>query len=243
MSPSSARHRLRPLPLLCLILLAVAAPHATAADPATYLTNITAALRTDYPRNRTVTLVCHGHSVPSGYFKTPEVRQLEAYPHLLRAGLAARFPHAVFNVIVTAKGGEDSSQGALRFERDVLSLRPDVVTLDYALNDRRIGLERARAAWTAMIQQAQSRGVKVLLFTPTPDLKADLTRPDDPLTQHAAQIRALAREHDTGLVDSLAAFESFARDGGRLATEMAQGNHPNAAGHRRVADLLLAWFP
>ena len=33
--------------------------------------------------NHTVNLVCHGHSVLAGYFKTPEVRTFDAYPYLL----------------------------------------------------------------------------------------------------------------------------------------------------------------
>ncbi|HLJ53486.1 MAG TPA: GDSL-type esterase/lipase family protein, partial [Chthonomonadaceae bacterium] len=139
------------------------------ADRATYLADIVKVCRTDWPRNRTVYVVCHGHSVPAGYFKTPEVRTFDAYPHLLHAGLAERFPHAVINVIVTAIGGENSVSGAARFEADVLARRPDVVTIDYALNDRGLGLERARAAWLSMIAAAQAKGVRLILLTPTPD--------------------------------------------------------------------------
>ncbi|MEK5235702.1 hypothetical protein NST99_08380 [Paenibacillus sp. FSL L8-0470] len=32
---------------------------------------------------RTLNIVCHGHSVPSGYFATPIVDTFHAYPHLL----------------------------------------------------------------------------------------------------------------------------------------------------------------
>src|SRR4051794_31565195 len=53
-------------------------------SPKTYLAELEALLRVDWPRNRTVNIVCHGHSVPAGYFETPEVRSLEAYPALLR---------------------------------------------------------------------------------------------------------------------------------------------------------------
>src|SRR3954467_10042249 len=108
-----------------------------AGAPKTYLAELEALLRVDWPRNRTVNIVVHGHSVPAGYFETPEVRSLEAYPALLRNDLARRFPHAVINVIVTAIGGENSVAGAARFEKDVLSHQPDLVLIDYALNDRR----------------------------------------------------------------------------------------------------------
>ncbi len=202
-----------------------------------------AALERRWPDNRTITIVCHGHSVPAGYARTPVVRPLDAYPHLLRAGLAERFPHAVVNVIVTAIGGEDSEQGAARFARDVLALRPDLVTIDYALNDQRIGLERAERAWRAMIEATLAQGGALLLFTPTPDSRAKLHDPEDPLRRHASRVRALSEEYRVGLVDSLAAFQRHVDAGRRLDDLLAQPNHPNAAGHALVAAELLRWFP
>jgi acyl-CoA thioesterase I len=213
------------------------------ADKATYLADVTRELGKAWPTNRTVNIVCHGHSVPAGYFKTPDVRTFDAYPHLLHVGLKERFTNAVINVIVTAIGGETADNGAKRFETDVLTHKPDVVTIDYALNDRGIGLERARKAWVAMIEMAQARGIKVLLLTPTPDKRAKLDDPNDPLNQHAEQIRSLAREYHTGLVDSLAAFKEYLKAGGKLEDVMSQVNHPNRKGHELVAKGLLEWFP
>jgi len=214
-----------------------------AATPEVYLAGVVAQLSLDWPSNRTVSIICHGHSVPAGYARTPEVRMLDAYPNLLHEGLCRRFPHAVQNVIVTAIGGEQSEQGAARFERDVLSLRPDVVTIDYALNDRSIGLARAEAAWRKMIEGCLAKKIPVILLTPTMDLKAKLEDPDDPLNRQAAQIRRLAAEYHVGLVDSLAQFRKYAHAGGQLKDVMAQGNHPNRKGHELVAPELLKWFP
>jgi acyl-CoA thioesterase I len=213
------------------------------ADKSTYLAEVTKEMRKAWPTNRTVNIVCHGHSVPAGYFRTPDVRTFDAYPHLLHVGLKERFTNAVINVIVTAIGGETSDNGAKRFEADVLTHKPDLVTIDYALNDRGIGLERARKAWVAMIEAAQTRGVKVILLTPTPDKRANLDDPNDPLNQHAEQIRSLAREYHTGLVDSLAAFKEYLKAGGKLEDVMSQVNHPNRKGHELVAKGLLEWFP
>jgi acyl-CoA thioesterase I len=206
-----------------------------------YLAEIKQALRAQWPQNRTVTVVCHGHSVTAGYFKTPRTRSLDAYPNLLRIALAEHYPYAVINIIVSGIGGENAETGAERFTRDVLAHRPDVVTLDYALNDRAIGLDRARAAWMAMIEAAQARQIKVILLTPTPDLNANLDDPNDPLNQHAAQIRQLAARYHVGLVDSLEIFQRAAADGG-LPRFMAQFNHPNRAGHRLIAEALYRWF-
>jgi acyl-CoA thioesterase I len=236
-----------PVWALVLVLIWVAGMDAKSgdvtADPKTYLAEVTSLFQRHWPTNRMVHIVCHGHSVPAGYFKTPVVDTFNAYPHLLHRGLKERFPFAVLNVTVTAIGGEESESGAKRFERDVLSLRPDVVTIDYALNDRRIGLARAEAAWRSMITNATARGIKVLLLTPTPDQRAKLDDPNDPLLRHAEQVRRLARECGVGLVDSLADYQRVIREGRPLPDLMSQVNHPNRAGHDLVAAALLRWVP
>ena len=215
------------------------------ADSKTYLADVVAELRKDWPHNRTVNIVCHGHSVPAGYFKTPVVDTFNAYPHLLHVGLRERFPHSVTNVIVTAIGGEHSESGAARFDRDVLCHRPDVLTIDYGLNDRRLGLARAEKAWQSMIERAQAKGIKLILLSPTSDVTQAAGASEAerrPLPEQAAQIHKLAAEYGTGLVDSLSLFEKYVADGGKLEDLLSQSNHPNRKGHDLVAAGLLEWF-
>ena len=207
-----------------------------------YLADVTTALQLKWPKSHAIKIVTHGHSVPAGYFKTPVVQTFDAYPMLLHKALTERFPHAVINVTVTAIGGENAASGVKRFEKDVLSLRPDVISIDYALNDRRLGLPAAKAAWKSMIEKALAAKIKVILLTPTPDLAAKLDDPNDPLNQHADQIRELAKEYKVGLCDSLALFKQYIKDGGKLEDAMAQGNHPNRKGHELVANELVEWF-
>lgn len=222
------------LALASLLPLQVASPEAFSADLVKLFT-------AEWPANRTVNIICHGHSVPAGYFKTPEVRTFDAYPHLLHRAIKDRFPKAVVNVIVTAIGGENSEQGAARFELDVLAVRPDVVTIDYGLNDRRIGPERAEAAWSKMIEAAQKQGIKVVLLTPSWDLSAT-SKPSDPLLQHAEQIRRLAAKYRTGLADTLRAYLAAEKAGTPLRDLMSQVNHPNRAGHELIVKELAPWF-
>lgn len=94
-----------------------------------------------------------------------------------------------------------------------------------------------------MITNATARAIKVLLLTPTPDQRSNLDAPDDPLHQHAQQIRRLAREHGVGLVDSLARFEEQVRSGVPLTNLMSHVNHPNRNGHELVARELMKWIP
>ena len=211
-------------------------------QPDGYLSAIRLELEKQWPQNRLVNLVFHGHSVPAGYFKTPVVNMLEAYPFLVLKGLKDRYPHAVVNSIVTAIGGEDSRQGAARFTHQVLCHRPDVLFIDYALNDPRIGLEAAREAWTQMILAALQQNVKVILMTATPDQRIDITDKTSLLQQLCDQIGRLADTHQVGIVDSYRLFQNISASGGKIADHMSQVNHPNGKGHQLVADAILRYF-
>jgi lysophospholipase L1-like esterase len=213
------------------------------ASPQDYMANVVSELKREWPKNRMVEIVCHGHSVPAGFFKTPEVQTMNAYPNLLKAGLSERFPHAVINVTVTAIGGENSISGEKRFAHDVLSRHPDVVTIDYALNDRGYPTEVIKAAWKSMVSQAKAQNVKVILLTPTPDQSAKMDDPNDPINIRAEEIRVLAKAEGVGLVDSLAEFKSAIQAGTKLPDLMSQVNHPNRKGHELVVNQLMKWFP
>lgn len=208
----------------------------------TYLAPIITELQKKWPNNRTINLVFHGHSVPSGYQHTPIVTTFGSYPLLSLWLITQRYPHAVVNVIKTSIGGENAEQGAKRFKRDVLTKQPDVIFIDYALNDRGIGLERAKVAWEKMIKQALKAKIKLILLTPTPDIKEDIKDPNAPLAKHTQQILELGKKYQIPVVDSYDAFKKLAMDGVDLKQYMAQNNHINSRGHQIVANLIFKLF-
>lgn len=207
-----------------------------------YLSDIVKELKKKWPVNRNINLVFHGHSVPSGYFRTPNVNTFESYPFLLLKKLNKNYPYAVINIIKTCIGGENSEQGAKRFKKDVLSHKPDVIFIDYALNDRYIGLARAKAAWEKMIKQALKSKIKLVLLTPTPDITENILDPNAPLAQHTQQIIALGAQYDIPVVDSYNHFKKLKENGEDIGKYMAQSNHINEKGHQIVSDLLALLF-
>jgi len=234
------------LPFYIFVIILIQHNEASAqlsiADRSTYLADIVSLMKSEYPKNRTISIVCHGNSVPTGYFKTPFVDTFNAYPHLLHRGLKNHYPFAVINVITTGIGGESSDKGAKRFTEDVLSFHPDLVTIDYALTDPVIGLKKAEESWRSMIEACKKNGVKVILLTPTADKRAKLDDPGEWINKHARQIRKLAEEYNIGLVDSLSLFDQYIKEGGTLDELMSGINHPNRKGHELVANGLLKWF-
>lgn len=228
--------------IVLLLFCAIENAAAQVADAAAYLAEVKAELVKQWPKNRTINLVFHGHSVPGGYFRTPDVRTLEAYPHQVLEALKKQYPHAVINCITTAIGGENSEQGEKRFEQDVLTHRPDVLLIDYALNDRAIGLERSKAAMVKMIEKALREKIKVILVTPSPDLAVNLLEAGNVLEQHSNQLKALAEKYKLGLADSYGSFKAAAEKGRELKDLMSQNNHPNKEGHAVIAKGVLAYF-
>ena len=55
----------------------------TIADTARYLSSIKEQLNKVWPKNHTINLVFHGHSVVAGYQDKHEVHTFESYPFLL----------------------------------------------------------------------------------------------------------------------------------------------------------------
>lgn len=214
----------------------------TIASPSNYLKNINVELKKEWPENKTINLVFHGHSVPAGYFKTPTVNTLDSYPYQLLKKLKAQYPYAVINIINTSIGGENSESGSKRFKSDVLAHKPDVLFIDYALNDRGIGLVKAKKAWELMIKKALKKNIKVILFTPSPDQGVNILDPNNELEQHALQVKDLADKFDIGLIDSYEIFRQKVISGDSISDYMSQVNHPNKKGHLLIAERIFDYF-
>lgn len=214
------------------------------ADTLTYLSEILDRLPDQWPKTRTLNIVCHGHSVPAGYNATPRINMMEAYPGLLHKELCSRFPFALINVIVTAIGGENSKTGAERFREDVLCHKPEIVTIDYGLNDRMIGFAEAEKAWRKMIEESLENNVKVILLTPSWDNNFFKRNQDwQNLEMHAWQIRRLADEYSVGLADSFQAFTNYVgKDDLSAVNLLSHVNHPSKLGHELITNELLKFF-
>ncbi len=211
------------------------------AYPKSYLDSIKEELMVKWPYNNTINLVFHGHSVPTGYTTRGVVDRLNSYPFRTLKKINDYYPYSVVNVITTSIGGEHSEEGSKRFKSDVLVHKPDVIFIDYALNDRSLGLEKSKIAWEQMIQEALEYGTKVILLTPTPDLKEPIDSESAKLALHSKQIRDLAQRYNVGLVDSYLLFKELAKTQ-PLVGYMSQNNHINQKGHQFVADAIFEYF-
>lgn len=180
-----------------------------------------------------VTFVCLGDSVTGVYYHTGGRR---AYTDMLKLALEQGFPGVEFTAINAGVSGNTTVDALARLEKDVLSHKPDLVTIMFGLNDvTRVPLEEYRANLTSIIAQCRSAGAEVVLCTPN-SVTDTQDRPTSKLLEYCAVVREVAASEKVTLADCYSAFEAVRAKAPReWAFLMSDEIHPNLDGHRELA--------
>lgn len=189
---------------------------------------------------------------------------LRIYADILRDALVAKKQPA--NIINAGVGGNDTGQARARFEKDVLAHAPDIVIIQFGLNDSCIdlwdGKDKPRVTKEAYVENLKSfvetlraRNCAVILMTAnpmrwTPQLlelygKAPFDV-NDPWgfnllnREYAQGVRDLAKTLDVPLVDVYQGFLDYSAVPGQTAEDLLlDGMHPNDKGHALIAKWLM----
>lgn len=193
-------------------------------------------------------------------------RPLEVYADRLRRELP-RAGIDPLDIVNAGVGGHSTADARRRFERDVLKRGPDLVVIQFGINDSavdvwkdppatapRVAIETYEANLRHFVEALEAQGVHVVLMTPnpmrwTPHLKELYGKPpydtDDLrgfnvlLDNYADVVRQIARDKRVPLVDVFTLFEDYGQANGRSVDELLlDGMHPNAAGHRLISERL-----
>ncbi len=176
------------------------------------------------PAHAEPVIVALGDSITSGLGVAAD----EAYPALLEARL--RRDGYAYRVVNAGVSG-DTTAGGLRRVDWVLRARPEIVILALGANDGLRGQppQTTRANLEAIVTRVQTAGARVLLagMRLPPNYGEEFTR------QFEAVFPAVARRANVALLPFL--LDGVAAD---PTLNQADGLHPNAAGHRVIADRL-----
>ncbi|NUR89439.1 MAG: SGNH/GDSL hydrolase family protein [Nonomuraea sp.] len=130
-------------------------------------------------------------------------------------------------VINTGVSGWRSTDLAAHLERAVLRHRPDVTVIGVGTNDAKdTTVAGFLAVMVPLIERVRQAGSRVALQTPVPG-------PIDALPAYAEAIRALAAEQGAALVDHHARWQPVE------PRWYGDPTHPNAEGHRVMAETLI----
>ncbi|MBQ0005878.1 MAG: lipase [Alistipes sp.] len=143
--------------------------------------------------------------------------------------------------------GETSYQFLLRFQNDVIDLKPTLVVINYGTNDIAENTGAYNEAQTfrnvkAMCEMAMGSGITVVLASTLPHGSFGW---NPSVTDVMAKVRSLnvlvkayAEEKGITYVDYFSSMVS--QDGTRMREELSKdGVHPNADGYKIMEDLLL----
>ena len=222
-----------------------------------------AARNKDYFGTRPVTIACLGDSVTHGCFeiyKTNEghiatfCRAEEAYPALLKREIANLFPFASPVIVNAGVSGDKSYGGLERLERDVLSFRPDLVIVNFGLNDSMNkdvegGLETYDQSMRAIFEKVLMSGAELILLTPnymnrgiSPFLteemfigiarEAAVVQNSGILTRYVETAKKAARDMSVPVADAYAVWQALDKNGVDTDALLSNNiNHPTKEAH------------
>ncbi|HXG24247.1 MAG TPA: GDSL-type esterase/lipase family protein [Chthonomonadales bacterium] len=158
--------------------------------------------------------------------------------------LQKRYPKAQIRIvhagnIGTARRGLQES----RFEKYVLSHRPDVVFIKFGMNDcvgGPAGLDAYDRNLTELIRKTRETGALPILVTQNEILyDREDGAPRKALPLYMARAREVAAREKTPLAECFALWQQKLTDRESLVLRLNDGIHPNLAGHRLLAKGIL----
>ncbi len=199
-----------------------------------------------------VTIVCMGDSITFGQYLDPGLR----WSSLIQADYDAKFAQTDTHIQVLNRGisGETTRMGLERFPADVQNAHPDIMTLQFGLNDCNCwvsdrGLPRVSpAAFHAnlveMIERVRRFGCRHIILSTNhvtlrrkPLLSGE--RYDDANARYSRILRTVAHETGVVLCDIRHAFEPFAdNDLERMLLPYPDHLHLSAEGNRVYFDTI-----
>ena len=193
--------------------------------------------RWDIESGADATIVCFGDSITAGY----AVRR--GFPSFLLESLRQRFPDSKIEMINSGISGDTSQDGLGRLDWAVLSYEPDLVTINFGINDCVLGLSLEEFEMNLVVMVRRIRAgpdSEILLLSSQP-----LESPpyDQRVLDYYQTVERVAKEMNVGFVDVYGAWMKRVRAGTPLSSLILPGlDHPNEAGYRIIAEGLMSLF-
>jgi acyl-CoA thioesterase I len=184
-----------------------------------------------------VTIVAFGDSITAGY----AVRR--GFPSFWKEMLQKKYSDAKIEMINSGVSGDTTMDGLARLDWSVLSYEPDLVTINFGINDcvLGLGLDEFEVNFVEMVRRIKAGPDSEILLLSSQPLE---TPPYDGLVLDYYQtIVRVAKQMDVGFVDVYGAWMRRLRQGTTLGSLILSGlDHPNEAGYRVIAEELMKLF-
>ncbi len=183
-----------------------------------------------------------GDSITEGGWHNPK-----GYVHLVVDGLAAN--GVTVEPVPAGISGHKSNDMLGRLDRDVISKKPNWMTLSCGVNDvwhgaKGVNLDDYKKNITAILDKAAAANIKVVVTTATV-IKEDLNSPENvKLSDYNAFLRTLAAERKAPLADLNAMFQERIKAANQPGKNVFTGDgvHMNPEGDKIMASGILKAF-
>ena len=193
--------------------------------------------RKDLEAGADVTIVAFGDSITAGYC----VRR--GFPSFWKQMLAEKYPEANVEMINSGICGDTSIDGLARLDFSVLSYEPDLVTINFGINDCAfcLDLEEFEMNFVEIVKRIRAGPNSEILLLSSQPLE---TPPYDRMVLDYYQaVLRVAKQMDVGFVNVFGAWMRAVAGGTSLGSLILSGlDHPNEAGYRIIAEELMRLF-
>ncbi len=189
------------------------------------------------------------------------------YVWLLQRYLDALYPDSAINIVNAGISGHRSTDMEERFQRDVVDVHPDIVTISVGVNDvwhafydfenhrpiprgngpHGVPLSTFRSKVKDMVRQAQRAHIKVVILSTTVVYEAPRNRENHRIAEYDQTLKEIAHEEDCLFIDLfnpfmevIKSYQRFAGD--RVNVLTVDGVHMNPAGNQLMAYTILRGF-
>jgi lysophospholipase L1-like esterase len=180
-----------------------------------------------------VRIVCFGDSITGVYYHTGSRR---AYPDMLQLALQRLYPKAKVSVHNAGISGHNTRHALARLDKDVLKLKPHLVTVMFGMNDLvAVPLDEFKANLGEIIRRCRKASAEVLLCTQN-DILDEGGRSRAKLAEYTAAIHQMARAHKIAVARCNEAYNAVRqKDAFAFELLMSDAIHPNMDGHKLFA--------
>ncbi|MGC8802847.1 MAG: SGNH/GDSL hydrolase family protein [Bacteroidales bacterium] len=177
-------------------------------------------------RGDTVTLVYLGGSITQGYAASVEANR---WANRVTAWWQSKFPSAHFSMINAGIGGTGSDIGMFRLRRDVLKYNPDLVIVEFSVND-------AQGTWATTSMEGLIR--QLLMASGHPAVMMLMLKQSNGTTAKASH-EIVGNYYKVPMISFADLIDAaVSQDGISLESIFVDGLHPNDVGMQYIATFI-----
>lgn len=185
----------------------------------------------------TVTIVAFGDSITEGYGVS------EGWPEKFVKELKKKYPEATITLYNKGRSGDTLEDASYRLESDVVSLKPDLVTISFGINDAfsNVNLSHFEKVLSEMVDYIKANVDCDILILSSEILEDE--EADKLVRKYYDKLQKVSKEKKVGFIDIHRIWHQKLREGTDLSSLLISGlDHPNEEGYKIFAKAVAEIF-